>query len=59
VREVVFALLPRVVLLDVAGPADAFRNANTKVGTSNQLSGVACTSARNLARLFADHALAG
>src|SRR2546430_1211396 len=25
--EVVFALLPNVVLLDVAGPADAFRNA--------------------------------
>ncbi|MFZ1100991.1 MAG: hypothetical protein WAN26_16470, partial [Steroidobacteraceae bacterium] len=25
--DVVFAVLPRVVLLDVAGPADAFRNA--------------------------------
>ena len=29
--EVVFALLPNVVLLDVAGPADAFRNAAGKV----------------------------
>jgi transcriptional regulator GlxA family with amidase domain len=29
-REVLFVLLPRVVLLDVAGPADAFRNANTQ-----------------------------
>src|SRR5215831_7074998 len=27
--EVVFALLPNAVLLDVAGPADAFRNAGT------------------------------
>ena len=26
-REVFFVLLPNVVLLDVAGPADAFRNA--------------------------------
>ncbi|HEX4388115.1 MAG TPA: helix-turn-helix domain-containing protein [Steroidobacteraceae bacterium] len=29
-RDVLFVLLPRVVLLDVAGPADAFRNANTQ-----------------------------
>ena len=36
-REVVFALLPRVVLLDVAGPADAFRNANTRVADSYHL----------------------
>ena len=36
-REVIFALLPRVVLLDVAGPADAFRNANTKVANSYRL----------------------
>lgn len=28
-RDVLFVLLPRVVLLDIAGPADAFRNANT------------------------------
>jgi transcriptional regulator GlxA family with amidase domain len=41
VREVVFALLPRVVLLDVAGPADAFRNANTKVANSYRLRFVA------------------
>jgi transcriptional regulator GlxA family with amidase domain len=41
VREVVFALLPRVVLLDVAGPADAFRNANTKVADSYRLRFVA------------------
>jgi transcriptional regulator GlxA family with amidase domain len=41
VREVVFALLPRVVLLDVAGPADAFRNANTKVPDSYRLRFVA------------------
>ena len=40
-REVVFALLPRVVLLDVAGPADAFRNANTKVANSYRLRFVA------------------
>jgi transcriptional regulator GlxA family with amidase domain len=37
VREVVFVLLPRVVLLDLAGPADAFRNANTKVPGSYRL----------------------
>ena len=36
-RDVVFALLPRVVLLDVAGPADAFRNANTRVPDSYRL----------------------
>ncbi len=36
-RDVVFALLPRVVLLDVAGPADAFRNANNKVPNSYRL----------------------
>lgn len=36
-RDVVFALLPRVVLLDVAGPADAFRNANKKVSDSYRL----------------------
>ena len=40
-REVVFALLPRVVLLDVAGPADAFRNANTRVPDSYRLRFVA------------------
>ena len=42
-KEVVFALLPRVVLLDVAGPADAFRNANTKVPDSYRLRFVAPT----------------
>jgi transcriptional regulator GlxA family with amidase domain len=41
VREVVFVLLPRVVLLDLAGPADAFRNANTKVPDSYRLRFVA------------------
>jgi transcriptional regulator GlxA family with amidase domain len=30
-REVVFVLLPQVVLLDVAGPADAFRNAAARI----------------------------
>lgn len=35
--EVVFALLPNVVLLDVAGPADAFRNAGGKVPGSYRL----------------------
>ncbi len=40
-RDVVFALLPRVVLLDVAGPADAFRNANNKVPDSYRLRFVA------------------
>jgi transcriptional regulator GlxA family with amidase domain len=36
-REVLFVLLPRVVLLDVAGPADAFRNANARAPGSYQL----------------------
>ena len=40
-REVVFVLLPRVVLLDLAGPADAFRNANNKVPDSYRLRFVA------------------
>src|SRR5579862_959084 len=40
-RDVVFALLPRVVLLDLAGPADAFRNANQKVPDSYRLRFVA------------------
>src|ERR1700744_4822128 len=40
-REVIFALLPRGVLLDVAGPGDAFRNANTKVADSYRLRFVA------------------
>jgi transcriptional regulator GlxA family with amidase domain len=39
--EVVFALLPNVMLLDVAGPADAFRNAGLKVPASYQLRFVA------------------
>lgn len=37
VRDVLFVLLPGVVLLDVAGAADAFRNANTKVPDSYRL----------------------
>lgn len=40
-REVVFALLPKVVLLDVAGPADAFRNAASLVPGSYRLRFVA------------------
>jgi transcriptional regulator GlxA family with amidase domain len=40
-REVIFVLLPRVVLLDVAGPADAFRNANARVPGSYVLRFVA------------------
>jgi len=39
--EVVFALLPKLVLLDVAGPADAFRNAGGKVPGSYRLRFVA------------------
>jgi len=41
VREVVFVLLPNVVLLDVAGPADAFRNAGRRVPGSYRLRFVA------------------
>jgi transcriptional regulator GlxA family with amidase domain len=37
VREVVFLLLPNVVLLDVAGSADAFRNAEAKAPGSYRL----------------------
>jgi transcriptional regulator GlxA family with amidase domain len=40
-REVVFVMLPNVVLLDVAGPADAFRNANNRVPGSYRLRFVA------------------
>jgi transcriptional regulator GlxA family with amidase domain len=40
-REVVFVLLPNVVLLDVAGPADAFRNAAARVPGSYRLRFVA------------------
>lgn len=36
-RDVVFLLLPNVVLLDVAGPADAFRNAERRVPGSYRL----------------------
>lgn len=39
--EVVFALLPDLVLLDVAGPADAFRNAGNRVPGSYRLRFVA------------------
>jgi transcriptional regulator GlxA family with amidase domain len=40
-REVVFVLLPGVVLLDVAGPADAFRNAESRTPGSYRLRFVA------------------
>ncbi len=40
-REVVFVLLPNVVLLDLAGPADAFRNAANLVPGSYTLRFVA------------------
>ncbi|HET7756201.1 MAG TPA: DJ-1/PfpI family protein, partial [Steroidobacteraceae bacterium] len=36
-KEVLFALLPGVVLLDVAGPADAFRGAERRVPGSYRL----------------------
>jgi transcriptional regulator GlxA family with amidase domain len=39
--EVVFVLLPDVVLLDVAGPADAFRNAASRIPGSYRLRFVA------------------
>jgi transcriptional regulator GlxA family with amidase domain len=40
-REVIFVLLPKVVLLDMAGPADAFRNAAALVPGSYVLRFVA------------------
>jgi transcriptional regulator GlxA family with amidase domain len=40
-REVIFVLLPKVVLLDMAGPADAFRNAAALVPGSYALRFVA------------------
>ncbi|HTC14946.1 MAG TPA: helix-turn-helix domain-containing protein [Steroidobacteraceae bacterium] len=40
-RDVVFVLLPNVVLLDLAGPADAFRNAAARVPGSYRLRFVA------------------
>jgi transcriptional regulator GlxA family with amidase domain len=40
-REVFFVLLPKVVLLDVAGPADAFRNAEAQQPGSYRLHFVA------------------
>jgi transcriptional regulator GlxA family with amidase domain len=43
-REVVFVLLPQVVLLDVAGPADAFRNAEAQQAGSYRLRFVAAHS---------------
>ena len=36
-REILFALLPGVVLLDVAGPAEAFRNAAQRITDSYRL----------------------
>ncbi len=41
--EVVFALLPKVILLDVAGPAEAFRIANRLVPGSYTLRFVGST----------------
>ena len=40
-RDVVFVLLPQVVLLDLAGPADAFRNAGLRVPGSYRVRFVA------------------
>ena len=40
-RDVVFVLLPRIVLLDLAGPADAFRNAELRVPGSYRMRFVA------------------
>ncbi len=40
-RDVVFAVLPRLVLLDLAGPAEAFRIANRRVPGSYRLRFVA------------------
>ena len=40
-RDVVFVLLPRIVLLDLAGPADAFRNAELRLPGSYRLRFVA------------------
>ncbi len=40
-RDVYFLLLPQLVLLDLAGPAEAFRMANKKVADSYQLHFVA------------------
>jgi transcriptional regulator GlxA family with amidase domain len=40
-REVLFVVLPRIVMLDLAGPADAFRNANLRVPGSYRLRFVA------------------
>jgi transcriptional regulator GlxA family with amidase domain len=37
VREVVFVILPKVMLLDIAGPADAFRAAELRVPGSYRL----------------------
>src|SRR6185295_18162536 len=42
-REVLFALLPQTVLLDVAGPAEAFRIANQQVPDSYTLRFVGST----------------
>ncbi len=43
-RDVIFVLLPDVVLLDVAGPADAFRNAAARTPGSYRLRFVAPVS---------------
>ena len=36
-RDVLFVVLPRLVLLDLAGPADAFRNAESHCPGSYRL----------------------
>jgi len=48
-REVVFVLLPDIVLLDLAGPADAFRNAASRVPGSYRLRFVAPQTALSAA----------
>jgi transcriptional regulator GlxA family with amidase domain len=48
-REVVFLLMPNLVFLDLAGPADVFRNANSRVPGSYRLRFVAPRSSIALA----------
>ncbi len=48
-REVVFLLMPNLVFLDLAGPADVFRNANSHVPGSYRLRFVAQQSSTPLA----------
>ena len=48
-RDVVFVLMRNLVLLDLAGPADVFRNANSRVPGSYRLRFVAPQSSATLA----------